>query len=104
MANQKWINENGIYYPISGNVVIHTTPGPGIWQVYQSPDPRDPRLGLNFIDNKFNFDFKVYETGGRKIIDRVKKLWNSEEYEETGKNLGVILNGTKGTGELNCPI
>lgn len=99
MANQKWINEGGIFYPVNGNILIHPTPGPGIWCVYQSPNPSDPRLGLNKLGEKFEIPKPLYSTGGEAIIERVKRLWESDAFIETGKNLGVILNGTKGTGK-----
>ena len=97
--NQKWINEGGIFYPISGDFVLHATPGPGVWRCVQSPQPMDPRIGLQKIADRFEFDFKVYDLGQSEIIDHIKTLWNNEGYKESGKNLGIVLNGTKGTGK-----
>jgi len=45
----KWIDESGIFYPINGEIVLHSTPGEGIWQVYKSPNPQDGRIGLKKI-------------------------------------------------------
>lgn len=96
----KWIDESGIFYPINGEIVLHSTPGEGIWQVYKSPNPQDGRIGLKKIfDSKFTFDFKIYELGCERMIERIKKVWNSEEFMEDNKNLGIIFNGTKGTGK-----
>jgi len=99
MKDTKWMIEHGIYFPINGNIILHTTPGPGIWTVVQSPDPMDKRLGLSKLGDKFEFPFKIYELGHEAITKKVMTMWNSEQFKETGKNLGIILNGTKGTGK-----
>ena len=99
MGNQKWIVEGGIFYPVNGGVIIKDSPGPGIWQVYQSPNPMDKRLGLTRVDDKFTFDYKIYDLGGTEMFDKVKKIWNSKLYVENGRNLGIIYNGIKGTGK-----
>lgn len=97
--SSKWIEEGGVFYPINGNIVLHSTPGPGVWQIYQSPSSADKRLGLSFVSSKFEFDYKIYETGGSAIIEKAKKCWESDLFVQSGKNLGIILNGTKGTGK-----
>lgn len=99
MVDDKWMEDGGIFYPISGNVVLHTTPGQGIWELVKDPDPRSSRLGLKKLSDQFTFDFKLYETGGKEAIQRVYDLWNNEKYIESNKNLGVIFNGIKGTGK-----
>ena len=50
------------------------------------------------MSERFTFDFKIYETGGKEAIKRVCDLWNNEKYIDSNKNLGVIFNGIKGTG------
>ena len=99
IVDDKWMEDEGIFYPISGNVVLHTTPGQGIWELVKDPDPRSARLGLKKLSDQFTFDFKLYETGGKEAIQRVYDLWNNEKYIESNKNLGVIFNGIKGTGK-----
>lgn len=96
--DDKWMEERGIFYPIPGNVVLHSSPGSGVWELVSDPDPRVKRLGLKKLSDKFTFDFKIYETGGKDAIQRVCDLWNNEDYIESNKNLGVIFNGIKGTG------
>ena len=98
MVDDKWMLDEGIFYPVSGNVILHTTPGQGVWELVKDPDPRSPRLGLRKMSEEFTFDFKIYETGGEKAIKRVCELWNNEKYIASNKNLGVIFNGIKGTG------
>jgi len=48
---------------------------------------------LTRIEDSFSFSHKIYglESG---LIDRVKRTW-----ESTNKNLGILLNGLKGTGK-----
>lgn len=98
-VTQKWINEDGIFFPIPGNTVLHQTPGKGIFQLYQSKNPSDKRLGLVKISDKFEFDFKVYELGYKDTIDQICMVWNSDLYVDSNKNLGVIFNGLKGTSK-----
>lgn len=33
LTRQKWVNEGGILYPISGNTVLLKTPGKGIFNL-----------------------------------------------------------------------
>lgn len=96
---QKWIDEGGIYFPIDGEFVIHATPGPGIWRIQKSPKPMDPRIGLTKVSDKFVFPYKIYPLGQDHVFNRIKALWDNKEFGESGKNLGVIFNGTKGTGK-----
>ena len=95
---QKWINEGGIFFPISGDTVIHKTPGPGIFKVTQSPNPMDARLGLVKVCNKFEFNFKIYKLGAESISEKIKTVWNSDLFVNNNRSLGVIFNGLKGTG------
>lgn len=63
---------------------------------------------LDRIEDKFEFGHKLYGLEG-DLIERVIRTWNS-----TNKNLGVLLNGLKGTGKtvtskvicnrLNLPV
>ena len=99
MSNQRWLNEGGIFYPIIGEIVLHDTPGPGVWQVYQSPNMNDRRIGLVKISDKFTFDYKIYNFGGQDMFEKIKAIWDSDLYTENNKNLGIIYNGTKGTGK-----
>lgn len=99
MRNQKWINEGGIFFPVSGEIELHVSPGPGIWQVTDSNRPMDSRLGLRKISDKFEFNYKLYPLGGEDIINRVESLWFNPDFIATDKNLGIIFNGFKGTGK-----
>lgn len=77
----------------------------GVYELGVSPSER---LFLNHLADKFEFPYKVYGIED-KFIKRVPIT-----YGETTQNLGILLNGTKGTGksvtaklianELNLPI
>jgi hypothetical protein len=45
------------------------------------------------VQEKFEFPYKIYRTE-RDFIDRVQRTW-----EHTSGNLGILLNGLKGTGK-----
>ena len=97
--NQKWINEGGVFYPIPGNVVLHVTPGPGVYEIVQPGAPADRRIGLNKIYDKFEFTGKVYNVCPKKLNQRIKTVWNSDHFIDNKKSLGIILNGLKGSGK-----
>ena len=56
----------------------------------------DPKKGfyLEKMDERFDFQHKIYGVE-EKLINRAKKT-----YDNTTRNLGVLLNGVKGTGNL----
>jgi hypothetical protein len=99
LTRQKWVNEGGILYPISGNTVLLKTPGKGIFNLVQSQNPMDARLGLQKIADTFEFNFKIYELGCDEMLKTIKKTWESDVFVNGEKNLGVIFNGLKGTGK-----
>ena len=99
MRQQKWIEQDGILYPIVGDVLITEYPGKGIWQAYQNPNPADRRIGLQRIGDKFEFDYKIYNFGGQDMFDKINTVWNSKAFKENNKNLGIIYNGAKGAGK-----
>lgn len=96
---QKWVKENGVFYPIPGDTTLHETPGMGIFQIYEEKSMGGSRLGLRKIAEKFEFPFKVYDLGVDSTMDKIVTTWHSRVFVEGNKNLGVILNGLKGTGK-----
>ena len=96
-SKQKWINDGGILYPIPGYASLLTSPGNGIFRIYENPQTK--RLGLEKIDDTFRFDFKIYDLDSEEIISKIIKTWTSDLFRESNKNLGVIFNGLKGTGK-----
>ena len=96
-SKQKWINDGGILYPIPGYASLLTSPGNGIFRIYENPQTK--RLGLEKMDDTFRFDFKIYDLGCEEIMSKIIKTWTSDLFRESNKNLGVIFNGLKGTGK-----
>lgn len=96
-SKQKWINDGGILYPIPGYASLLTSPGNGIFRIYEQPQTE--RLGLEKIDDTFRFDFKIYDLDCEDIMSKIIKTWTSDLFRESNKNLGVIFNGIKGTGK-----
>lgn len=96
-SKQKWINDGGILYPIPGYASLLTSPGNGIFRIYENPQTK--RLGLEKIDDTFRFDFKIYDLDSEEIISKIIMTWSSDLFRESNKNLGVIFNGLKGTGK-----
>ena len=99
LTRQKWVNEGGVYFPISGDTVLLKTPGKGVFNVVKSQNPMDARLGLQRIGDSFEFNFKIYELGCEEMLQTIRKTWESEVFVRGEKNLGVIFNGLKGTGK-----
>ena len=95
---QKWIYEQGLYYPVTGETTLHNTPGYGVFNVEVSPSDNN-RIGLRRIADEFTFDFKIYDLGCEDIFNLVEDRWDSPSFKESGRNLGVIFNGLKGTGK-----
>ena len=96
-SKQKWINDGGILYPIPGYASLLTSPGNGIFRIYEQPQTK--RLGLEKIDDTFRFDFKIYDLDCEDIMSNIIKTWTSDLFRESNKNLGVVFNGIKGTGK-----
>ena len=98
IVKQKWVNENGTFFPISGDATLYETPGKGVFQLYEQPTMGGSRIGLRPIADKFTFGFKVYDLGIENIMNLVKTDWANSD-PNVVNNLGVIFNGLKGTGK-----
>lgn len=94
---QKWINSNGILYPIPGYATLLSAPGNGIFRIHEEVQTK--RLGLEKIGETFTFNFKTYDLECEQIMQRIIKTWSSDLFIKSNKNLGVIFNGLKGTGK-----
>ena len=97
LNDRKWINEGGTLFHIPGSATLLTTPGNGVFRIAE--DPRTNRLGLEKIAEAFSFNFKIYGSEGNDINNRIIRTWESDIFRQSGKNLGVIFNGIKGTGK-----
>lgn len=85
-----WIKNGNTYSQVENNLEILDSQLPkGVYKpIITMTGPK-----LQCIDDEFKFSFKVYDLEG-KFISHVMKTWNS-----TNKNLGILLNGTKGSGK-----
>lgn len=97
LNGRKWINDGGILYPIPGSASLLATPGNGVFRLFK--EERSNRIGLEKISESFSFNFKIYGTEGKSISDHIIDTWESDVFKTSGKNLGVIFNGIKGTGK-----
>lgn len=95
---QKWIYENGLYFPVKGETTSENILGKGVFKL-EASSPDFSRIGLRRIADEFTFDFKVYDLGFEDFFKLVQDKWNSPSFQETGKNLGIVLNGLKGAGK-----
>ncbi len=88
MANKKWSTDGVNIHPVDGTNIINNVP-PAIYQ------PRKSLMGwyLEKIYDKFVFPYKIYGTHSH-ILDRINRTWHYTE-----GNLGILLNGLKGTGK-----
>lgn len=64
--------------------------------VYKIKLDQYENMYLQQIDNRFPLPEKIYDVE-RGFIDRVKKSW-----KYTDSNMGILLNGVKGTGKSIC--
>lgn len=98
-TKQKWVKENGVFYPIPGDTTLHITPGNGVFQIYEEKSMGGSRLGLRKMADAFTFNFKIYDLGVEDTMLKVEATWNSDVFVRGNKNLGIIFNGLKGTGK-----
>ena len=90
MSKQIWLQDGNIFSQGSATTVSHPEGLPkGIYEVKLSMTG----FYLSKIAESFTFDYKLYGLN-QKFIDYVLKT-----YENTTGNLGVLLDGIKGTGK-----
>lgn len=90
MGKQIWLQDGNVFSQGSATTVSHPEGLPkGIYEVKVSMTG----FYLSKIAESFTFDYKLYSLN-QKFIDYVLKT-----YENTTGNLGVLLDGIKGTGK-----
>ena len=91
MSKQIWLQDGNTFSQGSSTTVSHPEGLPkGIYEVKLSMTG----FYLSKIAESFTFDYKLYGLN-QKFIDYVLKT-----YENTTGNLGVLLDGIKGTGKF----
>ena len=104
MQRVSWVQSGSVYHRVEGDISNPDILSDGIYEVGLDLS------GWHLIRtaDTFTFDYKVYHLQ-REFIDHIKYTYNN-----THGNLGVLFNGTRGTGktvtakilanELNLPI
>ncbi|MBO7451701.1 MAG: AAA family ATPase [Clostridiales bacterium] len=104
MPRISWINTGSSYRRMEGDIVNIPTVPPGIYEVQLDLSG----WSLQRTADSFVFPYKVYHLQ-REFLDHVKNT-----YKALNGNIGVLFNGTRGTGksvsakilanELNLPV
>lgn len=90
---QVFLRRGDFYSQTEGNFEVMPTLDDGIYQIHQNPMTGE--IFLERIADKFYFGFKLYgidETFVTHVLDTYSK-------QASKHNLGVLLNGAKGTGK-----
>lgn len=90
---QIFLKRGAIYSQTEGNFQVSPMLDDGIYQIQQNPMTGE--LFLVRIADEFHFGFKLY--GIDEIL--VKHVLDTYNKQPVKKNLGVLLNGAKGTGK-----
>ena len=93
MSNNVFLKRGSVYSITEGNFNVMPTLDDGIYQVHQHQQTGE--LFLVRIADKFHFGFKLYGVD-ETLISHVIDTYNKQPVK---KNLGVLLNGAKGTGK-----
>ncbi len=88
-----FLQRGPIYTMTDGNFNVSETLDDGIYQTLQNPITGE--IFLEKIGDKFEFGFKLYGID-EKLVNHVLTTYNKQEHKH---NLGVLLNGAKGTGK-----
>ena len=89
MVRVSWINTGTTYRRMEGDICNIDTIPFGVYEV----DLSMTGWYLTKIADKFTFNYKLYNIQS-DFLDYVTKTYNS-----TNGNLGILMNGTRGSGE-----
>ena len=93
MSGNVFLKRGCTYAPTEGNFSVSPVLDDGIYQIQQ--DPMTGALFLVRIAEEFHFGFKLYGID-EKLVKHVLDTYNKQPSK---RNLGVLLNGAKGTGK-----
>ena len=93
MSGNVFLKRGSTYSLTEGNFSISPVLDDGIYQIHQNPMTGE--LFLVRIAEEFHFGFKLYGID-EKLVKHVLDTYNKQPSK---KNLGVLLNGAKGTGK-----
>lgn len=93
MSNAVWLKNGRTFKQVENEIQVINNLPRRIYNMKFDPDRRE--IFLEDYADKFNFDFKIYGMES-KLIEHIMKTFNN-----TTGNLGILFNGSKGTGNLN---
>ena len=93
MSGNVFLKRGSTYSLTEGNFSVSPVLDDGIYQIHQNPMTGE--LFLVRIAEEFHFGFKLYGID-EKLVKHVLDTYNKQPSK---KNLGVLLNGAKGTGK-----
>lgn len=88
-----YLRRGDIYSQTEGNFDVSPTLDEGIYIIHQNPMTGE--IFLERIADEFHFGFKLYGIDNT-LVSHVLDTYNKQESK---KNIGVLLNGAKGTGK-----
>ena len=88
-----FLKRGAIYSQTEGDFTIMDSLDKGIYQIHQNPQTGE--LFLEKIADEFIFGFKLYGVDS-KLVNHVIDTYHKQPVK---KNIGVLLNGAKGTGK-----
>ena len=88
-----FLKRGGIYSQTEGNFNVVPTLDNGIYQLIQNPLTGE--ILLDRIADEFKFGFKLYGIDNT-LVRHVLNTYNKQEHKH---NIGILLNGAKGTGK-----
>lgn len=91
--NKVFLKRGSIYNVTEGNFKVSPTLDDGIFQTHQNPMTGE--IFLERLGNKFDFDFKLYGLDNA-LVSHVLNTYNKQPVK---RNIGILLNGAKGTGK-----
>lgn len=91
--NNVFLRRGPIYLQTEGNFSVSPMLDDGIYQIQQNPTTGE--LFLVRIADEFHFGFKLYGVD-EKLVSHVINTYTKQPIK---KNLGILLNGAKGTGK-----
>lgn len=88
-----FLKRGGVYSQTEGNFDVVPTLDNGIYQLFQNPLTGE--ILLDKMADEFKFGFKLYGIDDT-LVKHVLNTYNKQEHKH---NIGVLLNGAKGTGK-----
>lgn len=88
--NNNWVRVNNDFFLQEVSQQMKKIPV-GVFKINQNPMTSE--LYLTFLQDKFEFPYKIYGVENA-FVDRVEKT-----FKNTTGNLGILMNGVKGTGK-----